>query len=193
LNNWKAAAGYRYIDKGAAIMEKRENKESIRFDLGLGLGGIFKGIGNLIDLASQLAENGPTEMKREGEIPIGEKGAKAVYGFSVRVGGAEGPVIQQFGNIKEEATGPVVDDVREPMVDTFDEERFIRVVAEMPGVSESDIKYEIEGDILILSGETGDRKYHKELLLPTSVDAEKVSYSSKNGILEIRLQKQAGD
>ncbi|MFQ5842993.1 MAG: Hsp20/alpha crystallin family protein, partial [Thermodesulfobacteriota bacterium] len=85
--------------------------------------------------------------------------------------------------------GPVVDEVREPMVDTFDEGDFILVVAEMPGVNESDAKYEVKGDILILSGETGDRKYYKELLLPASIDDDKTSLSNNNGILEIKLWK----
>jgi HSP20 family protein len=172
--------------KEATAMEKREKKGII--DLDLGLGGIFKGIGNLIDLATELAEKAPDGVVKEGQIGD-DKGLKAVYGFSVKVGGGGRPTVQQFGNVREEAKGPVVDEVREPMVDTFDEEDFILVVAEMPGVNESDIKYEIKEDILIISGETGDRKYYKELLLPISVDEETVSYSNRNGIVEIKLWK----
>jgi HSP20 family protein len=172
--------------KETPIMEKRENKGTINVDLGLG--GIFKGIGNLIDLASELAEKAPDGIVKEGQIGD-DKGVKAVYGFSVKVGGHGGPTIQQFGNVREEPEGPVVDDVREPMVDTFDEGDFILVVAEMPGINESDAKYEVKGDILIISGETNDRKYYKELLLPAAIDEEKTSHSSNNGILEIKLWK----
>lgn len=167
-------------------MDKRRAKGNIGFDLGLG--GIFKGIGSLIDLASELAEKSPEGIVKEGQIGD-DKGLKAVYGFSVKFGGGGRPTVQQFGNIREEAKGPVVDDVREPMVDTFDEGDFILVVAEMPGIGESEVKYEIKGDILIISGETGDRKYYKELLLPASVDEEKVSCSNNNGIVEIKLWK----
>jgi len=174
--------------KEATAMGKRGKKGIIDLDLGLGLGGIFKGIGNLIDLAAELAEKAPDGATKEGQIGD-DKGLKAVYGFSVKVGGGGRPTVQQFGNVREEARGPVVDEVREPMVDTFDEEEFILVVAEMPGVNESDVKYEIKEDILILSGETGDRKYYKELLLPISVDEEKISYSNRNGIVEIKLWK----
>jgi len=173
-------------DKEATVMEKREKKGEISFDLGLG--GIFKGIGSLIDLASELAEKAPDGIVKEGQIGD-DKGLKAVYGFSVKVGSGGRPTIQQFGNVREEAQGPVVDEMREPMVDTFDEGDFILVVVEMPGVSESDVKYEIKGDILILSGETEDRKYYKELLLPASVDEEKVSYTNRNGVVEIKLWK----
>jgi HSP20 family protein len=169
-------------------MEKRKKEGDINLDIGLG--GIFKGLGSFIELATKLAEKGTDEIRQEGEIgPIGEKGVKAVYGFSIKTGGGSRPTIQQFGNVREEAKGPVVDEVREPMVDTFDEGDFILVVAEMPGVSEPDIKYEIKGDILIISGENRDRKYYKELLLPALIDEKKTSYSNRNGIIEFKLWK----
>lgn len=169
-------------------MEKRKKEGNINLDIGLG--GIFKGLASFIELATELAEKAPNEIRKEGEIgPIGEKGLKAVYGFSIKVGDEGRPTIQQFGNIKEEAKGPVVDEVREPMVDTFDEGDFILVVVEMPGISEPDIKYEVKGDILIISGENKDRKYYKELLLPALIDEKKISYSNRNGIVEFKLWK----
>jgi len=165
--------------------EKEE--KMIGFDLGLG--GIFKGIGSLLELAAELAEKVPTEVSREGQAGTGDKGFNAVYGFSVRVGGGGKPTVQHFGNVREAAKGPVVDDVREPMVDTFDEGEFIRVIAEMPGVDGTDIKYDLKEDVLIISGEKGDRKYYKELLLPSAIDAQKTTHSSNNGILEMKLWK----
>jgi HSP20 family protein len=170
-----------------ATVEKRGKKGIVNIDLGLGLGGIFKGIGSLIDLAADLAEKAPDGVVKEAKIGS-DTGLKAVYGFSVKVGAGGRPTIEHFGNVREEARGPVVDEVREPIVDTFDEGDFIRVVAEMPGIDESDVKCEVKGDVLIISGETEDRKYYKELLLPISVD-EKVSHSTRNGILEIKLWK----
>lgn len=169
------------------MKEKQEEKKDIGFDLGLG--GIFKGIGSLLETASELSEKA-SEIRREGEIGSDEKGFKAVYGFSVKVGGEGRPTVEHFGNVRDKGPeGPVVDEVREPMTDIFDEGGYFRVVAEMPGVNETDIKYEVKGDILTLSGETGDRKYYKELLLPNSVDEEKVSHSHNNGIFEVKLWK----
>lgn len=167
-------------------MEKDEKKGNIKIDLGLG--GILKGLGSFIDLVSELAEKAPNGVVKEGQIDT-DKGLKAVYGFSVKVGDKGRPVVEHFGNVREEAKGPVVDEVREPMVDIFDEGDFVLVVAEMPGIDDPDVKHEIIGDILILSGGTGDRKYYKELLLPAPIDEEKASYSSRNGILEIKLWK----
>jgi len=169
----------------------KKDEENVKVHLDLGLGGIFKGLGSLLELAEKLAEAAPGEVRKEGHIKgIGDKGLNAVYGFSVKLGGEGRPVVERFGNVREQAgKGPVVDDVREPLADTFDEGEFFLVVAEMPGVNESDLKYEIRGDILTLSAETGDRKYYKEILLPEPADEQRHSVSYKNGVLEMKLWK----
>ena len=170
--------------------ERKEEKES-EVDFGIGkirFSGLFKGIGNLIDLASKLGEEAE-EIKKVGEIKGLPKQAKGVYGFSVRtmVGGK--PIIETFGNLKETPKGPVVEEVREPMVDVFDEKDHILVITELPGVSEEDIKVDIEGDILKLTAFNKDRKYAKEVLLPAKVKKEGMKSTYKNGMLEITLPK----
>lgn len=165
-------------------------KEEFELDLGLGklaFGGLFKGISDLIDLASKLSKE-TGEIKKEGEIKIGKE-IKGVYGFNIRTMAGGKPIIETFGNIKKTPKGPVVEEEREPVVDIFDEQDHVLVVAELPGVSESDIKFEIEGDILKLSAKTEDRKYSKEILLPSPVKKEKSQSTYKNGILEVKLHK----
>jgi HSP20 family protein len=117
------------------------------------------------------------------------KGAKGVYGFSIRTLAGK-PVIESFGNIKETARGPVVEEVREPMVDIFDEKDRILVIAELPGVAENEIKIEVAGDILNLTASDKDRKYAREVLLPGKVRPDSIKSSYKNGILEIILEKE---
>ena len=58
------------------------------------------------------------------------------------------------------------------------------------GVAEDDIHLEVKDDILDLSAEGKKTKYSKEILLPSSVDAESMESSYKNGILEIELRKR---
>jgi HSP20 family protein len=142
------------------MTEKEENDEvKINFGMGkISFGGLFKGLGNLIDLTSKLSEEG---YRRRGEIRGLPRGAKGVYGFSIRTLAGK-PVIESFGNIRETAKGPVVEEVREPMVDVFDEKDRILVIAELPGVSENEIKIEVAGDILNLAASDRDRKYAKE-------------------------------
>ena len=170
-------------------MAKKEENDKVEIDFGMGkisFGGLFKGLGNLIDLASRLSEEG---VEKRGEIRGLPKGAKGVYGFSIRTLAGK-PVIESFGNIRETAKGPVVEEVREPIVDVFDEEDHILVIAELPGVSEDKIKVEVVGDILSLTASDKDKKYAKEILLPGKVKPGSVKTFYKNGILEITLKKE---
>ena len=169
-------------------MSGKEEKEKIEIDFGMGkisFGGLFKGIGNLIDLASKLSEE---EVEKKGEIKGLPKGAKGVYGFSIKTLAGK-PVVESFGNVRETAAGPVVEEVREPMVDVFDEEDHILIIAELPGVSEDEIKVEVAGDILNLTASDRDRKYAKEILLPGKGKKEGMKSVYKNGILEVILPK----
>jgi len=170
-------------------MTEKEGNGEVEIDFGMGkisFGGLFKGLGNLIDLASKLSEEG---VERSGEIRGLPKGAKGVYGFSIRTLAGK-PVVETFGNLRETTRGPVVEEVREPMVDIFDEEDHISVIAELPGVSQDEIEIEVIGDILNLSASGTDRKYAKEMLLPSKVRSETLKTVYRNGILEITLEKE---
>ena len=159
-----------------------------------GVGGIFRTIGSFLDLLSDMVEKGETEIRREGEAGLGgKKGMKAVYGFSVRLGGEGRPRVEPFGNVRrEKGKGPVVEEVREPIVDIFDEKEAVVVVAELPGVNEKDITVELLDDILTIAAETGEQKYYKEVLLEVPITPEGLTRSYRNGILEIRICKKKG-
>lgn len=174
--------------------KKREPKEQASIDLGFG--GLFKGLGNFVDLLSEMvdtaetSETGEAEVTRTGEFKVkgmGEKG-KGIYGFTVRTGIGGMPRVERFGNIRATESGPVVAEVREPMVDVFDEGHEIVVVAELPGVGEDEIRVAVQDDILSLET-TGERKYAKEILLSGPVDAATLKKTYNNGILELRLKK----
>ncbi|MEI6158025.1 MAG: Hsp20/alpha crystallin family protein, partial [Atribacterota bacterium] len=64
------------------------------------------------------------------------------------------------------------------------------VIIEAPGVSEEDMKIEVNEDILTFSATGQDRKYHKEILLPGKAKPEPSKTSYKNGIIELLLEKQ---
>jgi HSP20 family protein len=172
--------------------KQKETKENITIDLGFG--GLFKGLGNFLDLVSEMAEEeDEQEVTRKGEFRVkglGEK-ARGVYGFTIRTGIGGMPKVEPFGNIRSTEEGPVVAEVREPLVDVFDEGEEIVVAAELPGVSQQDIRVEVQDDIVSLET-TGARKYAKEILLPESVQAATLRKSYNNGILELRLKKAKG-
>jgi HSP20 family protein len=174
-------------------MTEKKKKEEEEVGLDFGLGGLFKGLGNLTDAATKLAEKGE-ELSKTGEIKFsgldkikGLKDLKGVYGINIRTMADGRPSVQPFGNIKKTPKGPVVEEVREPIVDVFDEPEEVHIVAEMPGIDEKDIKLDIKGDILNISAEGENRIYQKEVLLSRPASAEEMNWTYKNGILEIKI------
>ncbi len=180
--------------------QEKEGEEGV-IDFGLGkisLGGVFKGLSDLIDTVQKVAEKGET-IRREGGIKgaglppnasIGGKDIRGVYGFSVRTLGGK-PIVEPFGNIKESPQGPVVEEVREPMVDVFDEKDHIRIIAEMPGVEKDDIHIDVKDEVVTLKAERGERKYKKDVALPSPVNTSTVTSAYKNGVMEIKMEKRA--
>jgi len=168
--------------------EKKKKEEEIGFDFGIG--GLFKGIEKLVDLAADLKEAGG-EIKKEGDIDLShlKDGMKGVFGFSIKTAAGGKPIVEPFGNVKKTPTGPTVDEEREPIIDVFDEEKEIIVMAEMPGISEGDLKLDLKGDVLDISAQSKNRKYHKEILLPSKVMPETLITNYKNGILEVKINK----
>ena len=171
-------------------MATRKSKDKKGMKSEEGAGGIFRTVGSFLNLLSDMMEKGETEIRREGEVGLGQRKGM-VYGFSIRLGGEGQPRVEPFGNIRrEKGKGPVVEEVREPMVDVFNEKETVVVVGELPGVSEKDITVELRDDILTLAAETGERKYYKEVLLEVPVTSEGLTHSYRNGILEIRICKK---
>lgn len=171
---------------------KKEKGGHAGINIDFGMGNFLSGLGNLVEQLSELAQKGG-EIVRQGEIPLGKE-FKGMYGFTVRVGGLgkePGVKFEPFGNIRKGKEGvAVVEEEREPLVDLFDEEDHVLLIAEMPGVEEKDIKLVLKGDVLEVSAQTKDKKYRKEVLLPKSFTEERMNYSYRNGILEIRFKKQ---
>ncbi|MBI2115307.1 MAG: Hsp20/alpha crystallin family protein [candidate division NC10 bacterium] len=158
---------------------------------GFGLGDIFRGIGDLIELLKEMEAEGKTEVSRTGELR-GKgrlKDLRGVYGFNVKVGLGGEPTVETFGNIRKSKEGPVVEEVREPLLDVLDEGDSFRIIAELPGVEASDITLDLKDDILTIAAEGKDRKYSKEILLSSRAQPGPPTMSYRNGILEVRVRK----
>jgi HSP20 family protein len=152
-------------------------------------GALLGGLSKLIVQVQALVEAGG-ELNKSGEF--GDNRVRGVYGFSVKTAtGEKGPSMEPFGNIhKDEKTGRVVvEEIREPMIDVFDETNEVVVVAEVPGIKHKDVRLELHEDIVTFSAERGATKYRKEVLLPAAFSEEKMNYACHNGILEIRFSK----
>lgn len=175
------------------MANEKRNEKNEGLGIDFGLGGLFKGIEKLIDLAADLKEAGG-EIKKEGEIDLShlKEGMKGVFGFSIKTAVGGKSVVEPFGNIKKTPEGTVeVKEEREPLTDVFDEKDEILVIAEIPGIEEEGISLNLKGDILEISAVSKNKIYRKEVLLPVEADQENLSYTCtcKNGILEVRIKK----
>jgi len=174
----------------ASKAEKQKEPEA-RTSVGFGFGGILERIQKLVEAAGKIEDSGEIGQTGEFQIPgLGEKG-KGIFGFSVKTmagGEGKGVTVRPFGNIHKTKEGMTVEEDREPVVDVLEEGNQIRVIAELPGVSEGDITYEVAGDVLTISTE-GDRQYHAEVLLPSPAETESIESSYNNGVLELKLRK----
>lgn len=174
-----------------AAKKKESEKREIEGSIDVGFGGIFHGFRDIVEKLSDLAEKGK-EFKKTGEIKGLDKNINGLFGISIKVGGLglDKVRVEPFGNIRKDEEGEVtVDEVREPIVDTFEEKNHTLVVAEMPGVDEKDIHIDLKDDILQVSAETSRKKYQKEILLKECFTKDKMMHSYKNGVLEIKLMK----
>ena len=168
--------------------KEKEKKDEAGFEL-FGLGGLFKGIEKLVDLAGKLEEKGG--ISKEGELNFDhiKKGMKGVYGFTIDTAGGGAPKVETFGNIKKTPEGPKVDEEREPITDLFNEKNELVIIAEMPGIEETDIRIDLKEDILEISAVSKNRSYRKEMLLPVKAVKQNLRHKFTNGILEIRIKK----
>ncbi|MGB9072227.1 MAG: Hsp20/alpha crystallin family protein [Terriglobales bacterium] len=170
-------------------MEKGKEKNA-HIGVGSGLGGILKGLGDLVEKLGELEKRGG--ISETGTIHGEGDKVRGIYGFSVKVGlGDRGPRIEPFGNIGRDADSgrTEVQEVREPMVDVFEEEDHLLVLAELPGIGKEDIQVDVKDDVLTITAERGEKKYRKEVLLPRSVSKEKMQVTCNNGVLEIKCPK----
>lgn len=154
-------------------------------------GGVFRGLGDFVDLVGKLAEAGEKHIERQGEFKLKGLGdqARGIYGFSIRSGiGGSKPKVEPFGNVHAGEDGLEVGDVREPLVDVFDETGEVVVAAELPGVSESDVSVTFEDDTMKIET-LGERHYVKAFDLPAAVDPKTLRQSYNNGVLELRIAK----
>ena len=179
-----------------------EDKREVNLDLGFG--GLFKGLADFLEVLSKRVdafdktETGASgsgrsprgSVTRTGEFKVKGLGdrAQGVYGLTISTLAEGIPRVERFGNIRQTEEGPVVADVREPLVDMFDEADEIVLVAEMPGANEEDITVELHGDVLVLET-SGERKYAREVVVSSPVDPASLEKTYRNGILQLRMRK----
>ncbi len=81
------------------------------------------------------------------------------------------------------------EEIKRPAVDIFDEEDYLSIIMELPGVKAEDTLFKLENKKITISASSINKKYHEEIDLPAEVDTEDFSNVFNNNVLEIKLKK----
>lgn len=94
----------------------------------------------------------------------------------------------------------------QPAVDVFEDEAGITLLADMPGVPRERLEIRVEGDALLIEGsvqpatpegleavyaELRIPRYRRSFTLSRELDSAKIDASIKDGVLTLRIPKQA--
>ena len=106
-------------------------------------------------------------------------------------------LLQDFGTVPQEW---------KPLVDVVENKEGITLKVELPGVKQEDINLSMEDNVLTIKGERKQEKetaegsftrterfygsFQRTMVLPPTVDTEKVKASYRDGILEVTLPKK---
>jgi HSP20 family protein len=128
------------------------------------------------------------EMLQEMESGNIQQEGPFFYGFSMNQRPGEEPEVREFGNIRPGKDTVEIGE-RKPLIDVFDTDGTIQIVAEMPGIEKSDVELSVDGRNLEIHAARGDRRYNETVELPADVDEDSAKATYKNGVLEVTLRK----
>ena len=161
--------------------DRKEDEESIVEgtinDLLPGMGSVVKRLRKKSPELDRKIVEKDAEIKKRLEEGYSPK-PKIEYGIRVRTLALEG---------QEKKVAKPERETIEPVTDLFDEGDYLRIVAELPGMSEEKIRTELNNDTLVISAFEKGRKYQKTISLPCEVKIGKKRYL--NGIFELTLEK----
>ena len=107
------------------------------------------------------------------------------YGYTMTVGPDGKPSVQEYENVKPDRLH--ISDTREAIVDTIvdEKEKVVKLIAEMPGVEKTDVKILVDKNVVDITAEHGEKKYHCKVPLQHKVDENSAKATYKNGILQL--------
>jgi len=120
-----------------------------------------------------------------GEFKDNSNSGPLFYGYTMTVGPDGKPSVQEYENVKPDRS--LVSDAREAIVDTIvdEKEKVVKLIAEMPGVEKTDVKILVDKNVVDITAEHGEKKYHCKVPLQHKVDENSAKATYKNGILQL--------
>ena len=157
---------------------------------------------------NDVSNNAPKELVREYQTSDGAKIREVgpiVYGYSMTIGPEGKTRVMEFGNvnaIRNKTVGqsissdidkPQISTERESLSDITTTEKEVKVVLEMPGINEADIRINTYDDtkVEIKTADNSPRRYYKVVDVPKEANTETTRFAYNNGILEITFDKKS--
>lgn len=78
---------------------------------------------------------------------------------------------------------------RKPLIDTFESDDEIHVIAEMPGIEKKDIRLNATKTTLEIEAETENRRYAEHVDIQDEVYPDSAKANYNNGVLEVTLKR----
>jgi HSP20 family protein len=85
--------------------------------------------------------------------------------------------------------GKEPDSGRQVHLDVHETDEAVRVVADIPGISKSDIDLKCDGTTLYIDASADGRDYRERVDLPTRVDEHSADATYNNGVLEVSFDR----
>lgn len=178
-----------------------------------GLGGILRGVGDLLHQMADLSRNAQDARQgassraderaaddedddRRGRRPIvesrmtirsldGEEIGADFFGLGDIVAAATA-ASRGSDRAEAEAEGTALaPERREPPVEVIEEEAVITAIVELPGAGPEELAVRVEHDMLFVTASGRGVAYATEALLPAAVDDSSRTQSLRNGVLEL--------
>jgi len=147
------------------------------------------------EAVKNMDQNVPKNLIRERKLDDGSvvrEMGPIVYGYSFKIGEDGKPIVRKFGNLNtfpSSLTGRFsVSDQREPVVDIIKDVDKLKIIAELPGVTKSDLRITANETSLTMESLSGERRYNKKIELPSEIEPSSGKSSYKNGILEVSFK-----
>lgn len=168
-----------------------------------GLGNLIPGLGGLIDglkksdaFKERLASIDEELERRLKETPLKRTDTETGAGWTGRKTGIPSGIPPSVARQGTRSTSridtftaghaPIDKGEREIPVDIFENGKEMRVIAELPGINEEDIRLELNEDTLTISASRANRNYYKNVELPRPSE-NIIGKIYNNGILEVTL------
>jgi HSP20 family molecular chaperone IbpA len=154
-----------------------------------GLGGLLKGLEHSPAFKERLKRINQEVERRLKEAPLKRTHDRSPH---MESGFSTGTLVQEetpwLGMKRKKPTAPPSPQPKEPTVDIFDEEDHLRIIVELPGVAEKNIKTSLEKETLTLRINSAGWKPEHQVTLPYTPSG-KLKQVFRNGVLEIQVAK----